>query len=172
MVNCGALCETMSRPPTKTPKQSTKAPAKKFFDGRYEHALDAKRRLMVPAEWRQQMGNPGHLYIMPDFKEKCLVILPPAEMDKVLEKLQEMPLLDPDVSAALACFGEHCERIDVDGAGRIRISDAFLQFANLETDAVLIGGVSRMRIWNPSYKPVMKQVNQAGFAQALKFLGV
>ena len=47
--------------------------------GRFDHALDPKRRLTIPAEWRSVMGAPDFVYVFPDPAEPCLDLIPPAE---------------------------------------------------------------------------------------------
>ena len=42
------------------------------FVGRYDHALDPKKRFTIPREWRNLMGNPEFVYVMPDPKDRCV----------------------------------------------------------------------------------------------------
>ena len=64
--------------------------------GRHDYALDPKKRLTIPSEWRGVMGPV--MYAMPDRKERCLNLYPKAEMDVMLEKLRQKALLDPALS--------------------------------------------------------------------------
>ena len=61
--------------------------------GRNDHALDPKKRLTIPSEWRAVMGNPDYVYVMPDRTEKCLNLVPKTEMEMRLQKLREKALL-------------------------------------------------------------------------------
>ncbi len=160
----------MSTPPTKLPTPST-APAEGFIVGRFDHALDPKRRLTIPSCWRQQMGHPTHLFVMPDSREKCLNILPPAEMAVLIEKLRQTSFFKAGMGNALTRFGEQCEDLTLDGQGRIRIKDALLEFAELDAMVAMIGGVNRIQLWTPRLKPEKIQVDQAGLATALEELG-
>ena len=57
--------------------------------GRYDYAMDPKKRFTIPSGWRTVMGNPEYVYVMPDRKERCLNLIPRAEMEARLEKLRE-----------------------------------------------------------------------------------
>ena len=62
---------------------------KGFLLGRYDHALDPKKRFTIPAGWRQILGDPQYVFVMPDNEKKCLNIIPQEEMEARLEKLRE-----------------------------------------------------------------------------------
>ena len=121
--------------------------------GRFDHALDPKRRLTVPAGWRDLMGAPPYVYVFPDPNEKCLNLIPPAEMEGRLEKLRQRALFDKRASVALRVFGENAEQAVVDVQGRIRIRDRLLAFAQLTDTVVMIGAMNRVQLWSPALRP-------------------
>ena len=96
---------------------------KGFLLGRYDHALDPKKRFTIPAGWRQILGDPQYVFVMPDNAKKCLNIIPQEEMEARLEKLREKALFDPRLSNALRIIGANSEQLALDVQGRIRISD-------------------------------------------------
>ena len=53
--------------------------------GRFDHALDPKKRFTIPSEWRTLMGDPQYVYVMLDPVERCLDLVPVAEMESRLE---------------------------------------------------------------------------------------
>ena len=88
--------------------------------GRYEHALDPKKRFTIPSEWRAAMGNPDYVYVMPDPASRCLNLIPKAEMEVRLEKLREKALFDPALNEALQTIGANAEQLPLDGVRRAR----------------------------------------------------
>ena len=138
--------------------------------GRFDHALDPKRRLTVPAGWRDLMGAPAYVYVFPDPNEKCLNLIPPAEMEGRLEKLRQRALFDKSASAALRVFGENAEQATVDVQGRIRIKDRLLAFAKLTDTVVMIGAMNRVQLWSPESRPEAETVDQAALAAACEAL--
>ena len=117
--------------------------------GEFEHSLDPKKRLTIPREWRQAMGDPDFVYVMRDRNGKCLDLLPKAEMESLLAKLREKALFDPALTKAGMLIGANSEQLMLDVQGRIRISDKLLQFANLTTTVVMAGSVRMAKLWNP-----------------------
>ena len=138
--------------------------------GRYDHALDPKRRLTVPAGWRDLMGAPPYVYVFPDPTEKCLNIIPPAEMEGRLEKLRQRALFDKTLGPALRFFGENAEQVMLDVQGRIRIRDRLLAFAQLSDTVVMIGSMNRIQLWSPALMPEAEAIDQARLAEACETL--
>ena len=144
--------------------------AKSGFVGRYDHALDPKKRFTIPREWRNLMGNPEFVYVMPDPKDRCVNIIPTVEMESRLEKLREKALFDPALRPVLQKIGSSSEMPALDVQGRIRISDKLLQFANLTTTVVMAGSVSMAKLWNPADYAAESSDSLADFNAALDIL--
>jgi len=139
--------------------------------GRYDYAMDPKKRFTIPSGWRTVMGNPEYVYVMPDRKERCLNLIPRAEMEARLEKLREKALFDPALSRALHVIGANSEQLALDVQGRIRISDKLLQFANLTTTVAMVGAIRKIELWNPAALPPEDAIDQAAFGDALAAAG-
>ena len=117
--------------------------------GRSDHQLDPKKRLTIPSGWRAVMGNPEFVYVMLDRKEKCLNLVPKAEMDVMLEELRRKALFDPALNRIFQIIGESSEQLDLDSQGRIRIADKLLQFANLTTTVAMVGSFRMLKLYAP-----------------------
>ena len=135
--------------------------------GRFDHALDPKKRFTIPSEWRALMGDPQYVYVMPDPKERCLDLVPVAEMEVRLAKLREKALFDPAANHALQTIGSVSELPTLDIQGRIRISDKLLQFANLTTTVAMLGSVRMVKLWDPNALAPAETVDQEALARAL-----
>ena len=135
--------------------------------GRFDHALDPKKRFTIPSEWRALMGNPQYVYVMPDPKERCLDLVPVAEMEVRLAKLREKALFDPAANHALQTIGSVSELPTLDIQGRIRISDKLLQFANLTTTVAMLGSVRMIKLWDPKSLAPAETIDQKALASAL-----
>ena len=159
---------------SKEGKQSvavTTGVGKSGFVGRYDHALDPKKRFTIPREWRNLMGNPEFVYVMPDPKDRCVNIIPTVEMDSRLEELRKKALFDPALRSVLQKIGSSSEMPALDVQGRIRISDKLLQFANLTTTVAMLGAVRMIQLWDPASLPPADEVDQSGLADALALAG-
>ena len=139
--------------------------------GEFEHSLDPKKRLTIPREWRQAMGDPDFVYVMRDRNGKCLDLLPKAEMESLLAKLREKALFDPALTKAAMLIGANSEQLMLDVQGRIRISDKLLQFANLTTTVAMLGSVRMVKLWDPKSLAPAETVDQEALASALADVG-
>ena len=140
--------------------------------GRCDHALDPKRRLTIPSGWRKTLGNPDFVYVMPDRKEKCLNLMPKAEMDVLLGKIREKALFDPALNRVFQVIGSMSEQLDLDVQGRIRISDKLLQFANLTTTVAMVGSFRMIKLWDPAAVPPENVVDAKALDEALSAAGL
>ena len=160
----------MSRIGTQSVAESTLVSTGGFV-GRYDHALDPKKRFTIPSEWRKLMGDPEFVYVMPDPVERCVNIIPAVEMESRLAKLRERALFDPALAPVLEKIGSNSEMPSLDVQGRIRISDKLLQFANLTTTVAMVGAVRLIKLWDPAALEPADKVDQAGLREALATAG-
>ena len=140
--------------------------------GRCDHMLDPKRRLTIPSGWRKAMGNPDYVYAMPDRKERCVNLMPKAEMDVLLGKIREKALFDPALNRVYQTIGSVSEQLDLDVQGRIRISDKLLQFANLTTTVAMLGSFRMIKLWDPSALAPEDTVDAKALDEALSAAGL
>jgi len=146
------------------------ANARGCFAGRFDHNLDPKYRITIPAPWREIMGPSGYVYVMPDPYLKCLNLLTIDEMSVRLEKLRQKALFDPASGEALRVIGENSEQLQWDVQGRIRIRDRLLAFPDLKLKepVVMIRAVNRVQLWSASLRPEEPEVDQAKLAGAVQ----
>ena len=138
--------------------------------GRHDFALDPKKRLTIPSEWRGVFG--GVVYVMPDRKEKCLNLYPKAEMDSFLDQLRQKALLDPALNKVYAMIGAVSQTLSFDVQGRIRICDKLLQFANLTTTVAMVGSFRMIKLYSPAVLPPEDEVNMDAIDAALSAAGL
>ena len=144
---------------------------KSGFAGRFDRPLDPKKRLTIPSEWRNLMGNPEFVYVMPDPTDRCVNIIPMVEWGARMEKLREKALFDPALRPVLQKIGASSEMPALDVQGRIRISDKLLRFANLTTTVAMQGAVRTIQLWDPAALPPADAVDQTGLREALAVAG-
>lgn len=140
--------------------------------GRFDHALDPKRRLTIPSVWRKAMGNPDFVYAMPDRKQRCVNLMPKAEMDVLLGKIRERALFDPALNRVFQVIGSMSEQLDLDVQGRIRVSDKLLQYANLTTTVAMVGSLRMIKLWDPAVLSPADDVNASELDAALLAAGL
>lgn len=136
--------------------------------GRFDHALDPKKRLTIPSNWRDLMGHPAYVYVFPDTELPCLNLLAPLELERRMEGLRQRALFEGGLGETLAELGEHAEQLPLDVQGRIRIRDRLLEFAQLSDQVVMIGAANRVQLWSPKLRPERAGVDQERLAAAYR----
>ncbi|HLK42550.1 MAG TPA: division/cell wall cluster transcriptional repressor MraZ [Thermoleophilia bacterium] len=116
------------------------------FFGRYEHSLDAKGRVILPARFRAELGTRAFLS---KHNERCLALWTPEEFDK---KLAEMELLQETGRAErnlARVWAAGSAEVEIDRQGRLAIPATMREFARLEGDVLVMGAINRVELWDP-----------------------
>jgi MraZ protein len=137
-----------------------------MFVGDFQHSLDPKKRLTIPAVWRSQVGQPQSLFVLPDFHEKCLNVFPAAEMARKLEKIRKHSMADRKAMEFARTLGSSADLVSWDSQGRIRIKDKLLKFAGIEDQVQMIGALDKFQLWNPELRDETGEVDQAKLVEA------
>ena len=144
-----------------------------YFNSLYRHGVDEKRRLQIPAKWRPSQGEVTlTLLLWPrgSMKEACLLALPPAEWDTLVQKLKGMPYADPQAQTLRRILGTKSDRVSIDKSGRICLPEAMSKAVGIESEAVLVGLLDRFEIWNPERYESTRVVDEEMSAEAYKLL--
>ena len=110
--------------------------------GTYEHSIDAKGRLFIPAKLREELGVTFYLAMGVD---ECLAIYPQETWNRFTEKFASLPMSQ---SAAMRPLFANASKCELDSQGRIVIPPKLIKYAGLEKDAVIMGVNDRAEIWS------------------------
>ena len=113
--------------------------------GEYEHSLDVKGRLILPAKIREDMGDK---FIVTKGLDGCLFGFSQNEWTNFEEKLRTFPLTNKDARDFVRFFLSGATECEIDKQGRFLIAGNLREYANLEKDAIIIGVGTRIEIWN------------------------
>ena len=116
-----------------------------MFVGEYNHTIDAKGRLIVPAKFREILGDN---FIVTKGLDGCLFVYPNDEWTRFEEKLKSLPLTNKNARQFTRFFLAGAAACEVDKQGRILLPQVLREFASLEKDVVLVGVASRIEIWS------------------------
>ncbi|MBN2550582.1 MAG: division/cell wall cluster transcriptional repressor MraZ [Anaerolineales bacterium] len=117
-----------------------------FFLGQFYHTLDEKGRLTVPARFRELLTSEGG-FIMRGFDNNLMVVLT-RTFEAMSHRLNQMSMTDPTVRSLKRFLFSGADRVDVDRAGRILITQYLRQVASLESDVVIVGSGHYFEIWS------------------------
>jgi len=142
------------------------------FASNFVHSLDPKKRLTIPAVWRDLVGEPKSLYVLPGLnKEKCLYVYPAREMVRRLEKFRKIGIGDSKARMFARLLASSSDLLAWDTQGRIRVKDELLSHASIESRVKLIGAWDRFELWNPDeWKKAVAGVDQATLDDAVRYV--
>mgnify|MGYP001360986710 FL=1 len=115
-----------------------------MFMGEYKHNVDTKGRMIVPAKFREELGE---TFVVTRGLDKCLFAYPMNEWKVIEEKLKQLPLTKKDARAFTRFFFSGAVECEVDKQGRINIPANLRTYAELEKECVVIGVSERVEIW-------------------------
>ncbi len=145
---------------------------KGVFTSDYKHSLDPKKRLTIPSEWREYIGESKEVFILPNTQKGCLRIFTGQEMDARLSKLLNIKLADAEMNNYARVIAENSQRTKWDSQGRIRIKDKLLQLADLVDDVIFVGTLNCFELWNPELLAKLREEEAPTLEESLSKLGI
>ncbi len=116
-----------------------------MFLGEYQHTLDAKGRVSLPARFRAEMT--GKIVVAKGLDE-CLYVYPADEYVKFQDSLLEGSDFDPRKRQLRRFFMAGASETELDSAGRVSIPVNLREHAGLDRDVVITGNGDRIEIWD------------------------
>lgn len=113
--------------------------------GEYEHSLDVKGRLIMPAKLREDMGEK---FIITKGLDGCLFGFSQNEWTNFEEKLKTLPLTNKNARDFVRFFLSGAIECELDKQGRFLIASNLREYANMEKDVAIIGVGTRLEIWD------------------------
>ena len=141
------------------------------FVHRYVHNLDPKKRLTIPSEWRDQVGEPPALYLLPGIPNNCIYAYPARDFGPRLERVRSRSIADTRARQFARSLGSRSDLVAWDGQGRIRVKDELLAYAGLVDQVVLIGALDLIEIWSPENWEATGSMEPDSFTDAAEYVG-
>lgn len=116
-----------------------------MFIGEFHHSVDSKGRLIIPALFREMLGD---RCVITRGIDQCLFIYPLSEWRVLLEKINGLPVNRKDARQFARFFLSGAIECEFDKQGRINISTPLMTYAELIKDCVVIGVSNRIEIWD------------------------
>jgi len=117
-----------------------------MFLGQYEHIIDEKGRMTIPARFRELLADGA--FITQGFDQN-LIVLTTASFTSIYERVNQMSVTDPNARQLRRLIFSRADRLDFDKAGRILIPQFLRQVNCLETGAMVVGVGNYFEIWSP-----------------------
>ena len=116
-----------------------------MFMGEFQHTIDTKGRLIMPAKLREKLGEK---FVVTRGLDGCLFGYPLSEWAVLEAKLNEMPLAKKDARTFVRFFYSAATECELDKQGRINLPISLRNHGNLTKNCVIVGVSNRIEIWD------------------------
>lgn len=140
--------------------------------GEYQHAVDEKGRMAVPAKFRKTLSGG---VVVTKGAEGCLYLYPLDEWTKLAEKLSKLPINQADARAFSRLTLAGASHAEIDSQGRVLIPDYLRSYAGIRGKAVIVGLYNRAEIWEEEkWQRYRAEIEEKGdsIAERLGGLGI
>jgi MraZ protein len=119
-----------------------------MFLGNFQHNLDDKGRLMIPARFREMLE--GGAYITQGF-DKCLMVMTEGYFKQVYERIESMNLADPTARLLRRLILSNAYPVEADKVGRILVPQNLRAFLGIENGELTVAGQGEyFEVWTPA----------------------
>lgn len=134
--------------------------------GEYQHNIDLKGRVAVPAKFRDDLGA---LFYITKGLDNCLFVLPQDEWNRLIDKIKALPI--SKARGLQRFFFSGAAEVVPDKQGRILIPTQLREHAKLDKEVTFIGTSSRVEIWNSSkWAEFNSELTQENIEEAMDML--
>jgi MraZ protein len=117
-----------------------------MFLGQYQHNLDEKGRLMIPARYRELLA--AGAFITQGF-DKCLMVMTDVHFKEVYDRINAMNLADQNARLLRRHILSNAYSVEIDRVGRILVPQNLRQIIGLNGEAIVAGQGEYFEVWSP-----------------------
>jgi MraZ protein len=126
--------------------------------GQFNHNLDVKKRLSIPAKWRTIFGEK---VIVTSGLDKSLFIFSEVEWLKIAASISEKGFMNIDNRNFSRLILSNAFDLSIDSHGRVLLPEHLVRYADLKSDVILAGNYNRAEIWDKrEFEKLMESVNK------------
>ena len=141
-----------------------------MFTGEFRHSIDAKGRVAVPARFRAELATGAHVS---RWMDNCLAIFPNQAWQKLADRVGEQRYADAGARAFSRFLFSGAFEVELDAQGRVVLPSALREFASLKGDAVVVGALDHIELWEPGrWSAAAEDMSSDDFAERIAGLGI
>ena len=115
-----------------------------MFLGMSNHSIDSKGRIVLPAKFREELGE--SFYLARGFGNRCVQVVSKEQFDSICKKILELPAYKAMVLQYT--FTATAVEVTPNAQGRVIIPQTLREYSELDSNALVIGLGNRVEIWN------------------------
>lgn len=123
-----------------------------IFTNQYEHGIDGKNRLAIPAKWRSRLDparDGNGFYVVPGTPPTTLWLYTERHFEALAQQVQSELIQDEDVLRFVQDFFPRADLVELDSQGRVLISEKMLKDAGLGKEVIVCGALDHIEIRSP-----------------------
>lgn len=130
-----------------------------MFMGEYAHNIDRKGRIIIPAKFRDELGE---VIIITRGLDGCLNVYTKEQWELIYEQLMKLPSTKKDARMFVRMMTSKAAECEIDNQGRVLLPSALIKLANIEKACMIIGAANRIEIWSKeNWDTVDEEANES-----------
>jgi MraZ protein len=143
-----------------------------MFRGQFQHSIDAKGRISLPARFRDAIGASGdpRFVLTSALFDPCLHLYPMNAWEELEEKIAGLASMDPNVVRFRRLYVSAACECEADKHGRVLIPGGLREKAHLKKDALWAGMGRHLELWSAKAWEAALELSpdeEANFKQAV-----
>jgi MraZ protein len=140
------------------------------FRGRYEHTIDPKGRLSIPARYREELVARSITTLVLTEGDRCVWAFPLDAWEQLEERLRQQSQFSPERRNIARVMVSSAKECPVDRAGRTLVPPELRDFAGLKKEVVIAGVLESFEIWSRERWVEHHQTLRGGFDEMSRTL--
>ncbi|MHB8429348.1 MAG: division/cell wall cluster transcriptional repressor MraZ [Acidimicrobiales bacterium] len=116
------------------------------FVGQFEHSLDDKGRVILPAKFRPPFDHGGYLT---GSEDRCLALWTHEMFEAKMDELLEHSTSSKEDRNLMRYWAANSHELEIDRQGRMAIPARLREYGELVSEVLVVGAVNRVELWNP-----------------------
>ena len=131
------------------------------FTGEHSYSLDVKGRINIPAKFRNVLSDDNEKsFVITKGMDFCVYAYPAIVWQSIENELKKLSSLSNVNRSFVRNTVRYASMVKYDKQGRIAITPNLIKYANLKKEALIIGMVNKIEIWNPSLLEKVDNLSQ------------
>ncbi len=136
------------------------------FLGSYLHQIDAKGRVSLPAPFRRGHGDTP--FVLVHVQPEALSLYPEDAWLEVQHELRDMAKRNPEYRPMILRITANATEVTPDKQGRVLVPDRLRRGVGLDSEALIVGAIDRIEIWEPGRFETSTGVEDAKFDRHIR----
>jgi MraZ protein len=138
-----------------------------MFKGEYSHSLDAKNRLIIPAKFREELGD---TFVVTKYLDGALAVYTNDQWAKMMEMMGSIPMTNQNGRKLYRAFSSMAIDCEPDGQGRIQLTPKLIRAAEIVKKCSVVGVGDHVEIWAEEKWEAYSDISDEEFEQAAESL--